>query len=285
MPYSETAGKIFGETAKRMKPYFADLKDDLQRAGITYTLEEYLSTALFIFFITFFFEAILLSFIFAIFINIVAALLLGFMLSLGISSLIFFLFYSYPSTISKSKEKSIKKSLPFAVSYLSAIASSKSNPIVMFKSMGNFKEYGEISKVFSNIARDIEFFGLTASSAMKKWAKRTPSKDLGELLWSMNTILLSGGDISIFLKQKSDELMNDYRRRIRKYSQDLSLYVEIYLTLIITGSIFFIILSAIIATISVDSSTTLIQSFVVFGLLPALSAGFIIIIKSMSPLE
>ncbi|MBI2579478.1 MAG: type II secretion system F family protein [Candidatus Aenigmarchaeota archaeon] len=285
MPYSEIAGNIFGEAARKIKPYFLDLKDDLQRAGITYTLEEYLSMAMFIFFITFFFEAILLSFIFALLVGIVMALVLGFMLALGISSFIFFLFYSYPTTMSKSKEKSIKKTLPFAVSYMSVISSSRPNPIVMFKSMGDFKEYGEISKLCSNVARDIEFFGLTVSSALKKWAKRTPSKDLKELLWSMNTILESGGDLTSFLKQKSDDLMADYRRSIRKYSQDLSLYVEIYLTLIITGSIFFIILSAIIATISSDSSTTLIQSFVVFGLLPALSSGFIVIIKSMSPLE
>lgn len=285
MFYFEISGKMFGETAKKLKPYFLDLRDDLQRAGITYTVEEYISTAIFVFFMTFFFETIFLSFIFAIFFDIVIALLLGFMLALGISSFIFFLFYSYPATISKSKEKSIKKSLPFAVSYMSSIASSKPNPVMLFKSMKEFKEYGEITKLCSNIARDIEFFGLTVSSALKKWAKRTPSKDLRDLLWSMNTIMISGGDLSLFLKQKSDDLMADYRRRIRKYSQDLSLYVEIYLTLIITGSIFFIVLSAIIATLSSDSSTTLIQSFVVFGLLPALSAGFIVIIKSMSPLE
>ena len=77
--------------------------------------------------------------------------------------------------------------------------------------------------------------------------------------------------------------MADYRRRIRKYSQDLSLYVEMYLTLIITGSIFFIVLSSIISTISAGLGTIMVQTFVVFALLPLLSIAFIILVKSTSP--
>ena len=79
--------------------------------------------------------------------------------------------------------------------------------------------------------------------------------------------------------------MTEYRRRIRKFSQDLSLIVEIYLTLIITGSIFFIVLSSIISAISPGLETVSIQSFVVFILLPFLSIAFIVLIKTISPTE
>jgi hypothetical protein len=79
--------------------------------------------------------------------------------------------------------------------------------------------------------------------------------------------------------------MADYQRKIRKFSQDLSLYIEIYLTLIITGSIFFIILSSIIAVLSAGLETVVIQSFIIFVLLPIFSIMFIVLIKSLSPLE
>jgi archaellum biogenesis protein FlaJ (TadC family) len=79
--------------------------------------------------------------------------------------------------------------------------------------------------------------------------------------------------------------MEDYRRRIRKYSQDLSVYVEIYMTLIMTGSIFFIVLSSTMSLISGGLGTAALQTFIVLVLLPLLSLGFILMIKGLSPLE
>jgi flagellar protein FlaJ len=96
-------------------------------------------------------------------------------------------------------------------------------------------------------------------------------------------MMTSGGNLALYLKEKSEEYMNDYRRRIRKYSQDLSLYVEMYLTLIITGSIFFIVLSSIISSISAGLGTIVLQSLIVFILLPLISIGFIFLIRSANP--
>ncbi|MEM7819572.1 MAG: type II secretion system F family protein [Candidatus Aenigmatarchaeota archaeon] len=286
MSYASLSFKLFGDISKSLRIYFLDIKEDLNRAGLMYTLEEYLSIALLTTTITFISEIVLLSFIFGIIVfDPILALLLGLLLSLTISSFIFFLFYSYPAAIAKTKENNIKKVLPFAVSYLATMSSSKVQPIVLFRTISEFDEYGEVAKEAKNIVRYVDMFGMTTTSAIKKQAKRTPSKELRELLWSMNILITTGGDLTTFLKQKSEELMADYRRRIRKYSQDLSLFVEIYLTLIITGSIFFIVLSSVISALSIGVETILIQSFIVFILLPLLSIGFIILIKSLSPLE
>ncbi|MBI2971226.1 MAG: type II secretion system F family protein [Candidatus Aenigmarchaeota archaeon] len=283
--YVNLSYRLFEDIVKLIKPYFLDIRDDLHRANLNYTLEEWLATAVFTTAWTFFLETIGLSFIFGLLAPPVIAIVLGLTLSLALSGLIFFLFYSYPATKAKTRESKIKKMLPFSVSYLSTISSAKVPPIVLFKTLAQFEEYGELAKEAGNIARDVEVFGMTFSEAVKKQSKRTPSTEFRELLWGINTVISSGGDLTIYLKNKGDELMNDYRRRIRKYSQDLSLFVEIYLTLIITGSIFFIVLSSIISAISGGLGTIFVQSFVVFILLPLLSIGFILIIKSISPLE
>lgn len=283
--YVRTAYKFFASMSKTIKPYFLDIKEDLQRANLSYTLEEYLSIALFTTAITFFLEGVLLAFVFGFLTTPSIAVFLSLTLSLTFSGLLFFLFYSYPATIARRREGKIKKILPFSVSYLATMASSRLSPIILFKTIARFKEYEEVSEEASNITRDVELFGMTFSSALKRHAKRTASKDLRELLWGMNSVIASGGDLASYLKERGEELMNDYRRRIRKYSQDLSLFVEIYLTLIITGSIFFIVLSSIISTITPGLGTIAIQSFVVFILLPILSILFIILIRSISPTE
>ncbi len=283
MSYAGFSYKIFGDLIRAIRPYFIEMKDDLKKAGISYTLEEYLSIAVLTTAMTFVLEAAILSFIFGLLVSPVIAIILALTLSTTISGVIFFLFYSYPTTASKSRSTKIKKILPFSVSYMSTIASSNVPPIEIFKTIVKFKEYGELTKEAENIVRDVELFGMTTSAAIKKQAKVTPSKDLRDLLYGINTMIITGGNLGAFLKEKNNELMADYRRRIRKYSQDISLYVEMYLTLIITGSIFFIVLSSIIATISSGLGTVMVQTFVVFILLPLLSIGFIIIVKSTSP--
>lgn len=285
MSYTSLSYKFFGSVSHSMRGYFPDVRENLHKAGMNYTLEEYLSIALFTTTITFVLETMGFSFIFGIFVAPVIAVLLAITLGGIISGLIFFFFYTYPSTLSKHRASSVKKSLPFAVSYMATISSSKMQPLTIFKTLSTFKEYGNVSKEAARIVKDVEIFGMTLSSALKKEAKRTPSKDLGDVLWGMNTMITTGGGLTEFLKGKSEDLMNDYRRSIRKYSQDLSLYVEIYLTLIITGSIFFIVLSSVISVMTGGIGTILIQSFIVFLLLPMLSIAFLILIKSISPLE
>ena len=283
MSYVDVSYRLFGGLTKAVRPYFLDIKEDLRKASINYTLEEYLSIALFTTIITFIIEAMMLSFVFGLFVSSVIAVILAMTLSMTISGMLFFLFYSYPTTASKGRNNKIKKILPFSVSYMATIASSNVPPINIFKTFSSFKEYGELTKETENIVRDVELFGMTTSAAIKKQAKVTPSKEFRDLLFGINTMITTGGNLGLFLKEKSEELMNDYRRRIRKYSQDISLYVEMYLTLIITGSIFFIVLSSIISTISAGLGTIMVQTFVVFALLPLLSIAFIILVKSTSP--
>jgi len=284
--YVNLCYKFFGNTSKSIRGYFLDIREDLQKANINYTLDEYISTSLFTTAVTFVIECILMAFIFGILLhNIFSSIFLSLTLSLSISGVLIFLFFSYPSTVANSCGSNIKKILPFTVSYMATVASARLPPITIFRTLSKFKEYGELAKEAENIVRSVDVFGMTFSAAIKKQAKTTPSQEFKDILWGINTVISSGGDLSTFLKQKSDGLMNDYKRRIRKYSQDLSLYVEIYLTLIITGSIFFIVLSSVIASISTDLGTIVLQSFVVFILLPLVSIGFIVILKSMSPIE
>lgn len=286
MSYIVFAYKMFGGIVNSIKNNFNDIKDDLHKSGLNYTLEEYLSEALLTTFITFFSILLILSFVLGIILeNIAISLVLALLCSLGASGVLFFLFYTYPSAVAKNKEAKIRKILPFAVSYMSTIASSKVPTLVIFKTLSKFKEYGEVAEEAGNITKDVEIAGMNLSYAVKKQAKRTASGEFRDLLWGVNTVMQSGGDMHIYLSQKNEEFMNTYRRAIRKYAADLSLYVEVYLTLIITGSIFFIVLSSIISAISGGTETVAIQSFVVFILLPLMSIGFILMVKSLSPTE
>ncbi|MBS3056047.1 MAG: type II secretion system F family protein [Candidatus Aenigmarchaeota archaeon] len=284
--YLELSYQIFGDFSKSIEKYFVDIKKDMQQANMPYTLREYLSMMIMTVAITFFAETVLLSFIFAVIeIPVISSMALALTLSFVITGILTLMFYTYPSALAKARSKNIEKVMPFATSYMSAISSGKVSIATLFKTVSQFKDYGDVAEESATIARNIELIGMSASASLVKQAEKTPSKKFKELLWGMNAIIASGGNLTFFLRNKNEEFMSNYRRAIRKYAQDLSVFIEIYLTLIVTGSIFFIVLSAVISTISSSLSITNIQFFVVFALLPVISIGFILLVKSISPTE
>jgi flagellar protein FlaJ len=187
---------------------------------------------------------------------------------------------------SGKRKKSIDASLPFGTTYLATIASSGAPPVAMFKILSQFSEYGELSKETGKIYRDVEAFGMDLVSAIRKTASRTPSEELKELLWGLDTVLTSGGNAGNFLHEKSRSFISEYRRRLEQYSRTLSLLIEIYLTIVLVGSIFFIIMTALMSILGgggTGISMIFIQFLVIFIVLPFSSIGFIALLKAISP--
>jgi flagellar protein FlaJ len=278
--------KFFGRSLEPFVGYFESIKYDLIKSNIGLSLSEYVYTMFFTLFLLFIVEFPSIVVILAIILKDAAiAFLFSFTLTTVILLLVFFLFYMYPSMVSGKRKKSIDASLPFGTTYLATIASSGAPPIAMFKILSQFKEYGELSKETGKIYRDVEAFGMDLVSAVRKTASRTPSEELKELLWGLDSVLTSGGNIGNFLHEKSRAFISDYRRSLEKYSRTLSLLIEIYLTVVLVGSIFFIIMTALMSILGGGEGTTtlFIQFLVIFIALPLASIGFIGLLKAVAP--
>ena len=270
--------------------YFKDIKRDLKRADINISLKEYIGIAIFSSILTFIFTLPSVSIIVGILVGgvngLISGLIAGFFISLFLSTGVFMSFYVYPSIKVSSRKKKIKHTLPFATLYLSTIAGTGTPPAAMFKLLANFKEYGEVSKEAEKISRDVHSFGADISSALRRAADRTPSEEFRELLWGMNNIISSGGDLRTFLRENSEQFMNEYRRDLDKFSKTLSVLVEIYITLIVVGSVFLIVLSSIMSPLGINTFVLIsIQIGGIFVFLPLASIMFIIMIKGVSPLS
>jgi flagellar protein FlaJ len=283
--YTKWSLRLFGKIVESQADFFADVRKDLKKAGMRLTVEEYISTALLTSILLFLIEFPLFSFIFSI-----LALGTGFsvFLSLTISfsiSIIFFLFFlSYPKFIIKDKEKSIEKTLPFAGIYLSTISNSGLPAHKVFEIFSRFDEFGEVTREIKRIVNDMKAFGLNVYDSIEKQIKRTPSKDMRDLLWSISSTIRSGGDLGIFLSAKSETFLNNYRRKLREFSHSLTVFLEIYLTLLVLGAIFFTILTSIMSGLGgTNISIVPLQFFMIFFFIPLVSIAFIVLINSASP--
>lgn len=287
--YTKKSIEYFSGIVEPYAQHFGDLRPDLAKANIRLSLKEYLSVACMTVTLIFIIELPLVAFIVGLVpgFSSFMALLFSFNMALFFCTITGFFFYTYPSLRVKGRAKKIDYSLPFATTYLATVSGSNAPPGMMFKVLSNFEEYEEIAKEARRIRKDIELLGMTIIEALRRAAKHSPSEKFRDLLWGMNTTLRTGGDLTEYLHGRAESFMRDYERSLNQYSKTLSTMLEIYLTLIIVSSIFFIIITTIISAFGISGAMggliTISQFSVIFIFLPVISLGFIYLLKKISP--
>ena len=272
---------------KKYSKSFSQVDVQLKKADLNYTLNEWLSmTALactvafplvsvFLFFMMFVVTGLFMD-------ALPFALLGGFI----VSGLVAVFMYYYPSQAAGSRKKKLENSLHFATIYMSTLAETGIPPYKIFNVLEKFTEFGEISRISRSIVRDMEVFGLDFNDALEKAANKAPFKDLKDLFWGMRATITTGGNLSGFLSQRSKKLTNDYRRRLEGYVKTLSLFLEIYITVVIVGSVFVLVLTTIMSILGGSGEQIqLIQLILVTIGLPTVSVVFVILLKTISPTE
>ncbi len=278
----------FAPVVRKYELYFLRLKEDLKKARIDVAAEKWAALV---------FLVGVLSFICALILGLPLALLLG---GFNLTSMLFLflttivvavsagaLTFFYPSLVAGERKKKITNAISFATIYLSTLSRSGFPPQDMFKLLSTFKEYGEISTEAAGITRDVEAMGMDLPTALTRAINRSPSPEWGELLAGIRTTVVVGGDISLYLAEKAKGFIADYKRRLTDFSNLLSLLVEVYITIVIVGAVFFIVISSIMVAIGgvpVATVKALNYALVLVGL-PLLTAAFILVVKGLSPLE
>lgn len=283
--YSDFCYDVVGSIALKYIDNFEGLRTQLSKANVEITLPEYVSMMFFTSAAVTGFSLLFFGITFTLSMG-VSGLIFAFVLTMILGSLSAAGFYLYPGIMMKSRGSQIRDTLPFATMYLSTLAGTGTSLPEIFKNLAEVDEYGEVSKEAEKISRDIETFGMDSSEALERAANRTPSEDFKELVWGINHVITTGGSLKQFLQQRSERLMDDYRRRVEEFSEQLSLLVEMYITVIIVGSIIFTSMSAVISSFSSSISPSLlvnIQVIAVFFGIPMISAMFIILVDGMSP--
>jgi len=284
--YSKISFRFFSQFSEDVSHYFGDLKLDLKKARIKLSLQEYLSIAVMTCFIVFLsiFPA-LSMFLGFVFVNPLLAFITSFSICLVSIVVTFWIFMNYPKTVIKDKAKKIDNSLPFATLYLSTVSSSKLPLHKIFEMFAQFSEYGELTDEIKGIMNDVKVFGVDIITALERAVERSPSRNLKELLWGMLSTFRSGGDITDYLKEVAVGLVNDYRRRLYEFSHQLTIYIEVYLTAMILGAIFFTILTSILSGIAQSGPTSVVslQFLIIFVFMPLISVLFIFLVRSSTP--
>jgi len=286
MNFQSLALAIFGKVVDKNIEFFEPVKHVLPKADIKIPLRTYLSVMLLVTVLTYL--AVLAFTVFLVFYVLKVQLLLAIAYSLFIPFLAaagVFLWYTfYPFQKSMIRKRSIEANLPFVITHMSSIADAGIPPSAIFHLISAFKEYGEVTKELSKIARNMEQFGMDPVRAIREVADRTPSEELRELLLGIVTTTESGGDIKLFLRTMGEQALFEWRIRRERFLQQMSTYAEFYVGIIIAAPLFLIALFAIMGLIQPNIAGYSIMDITklsIYLLIPAINLGFLFFLRSI----
>lgn len=276
---------IFGGLVDKYSKLFVTVKNSLPKADIKIPFRTYMSmvfltsvmvlfgSLIILFFVLPIFEqSLMMRIIYMIFIPIVS----------GISTLVFLTFY--PTQKLMSRRRDIETNLPFVLTHMGAVAESGVPPYVIFRLIGQFEEYGEISMEMRKIVRNIDMFGLDPLAAVKQVAEKTPSEDFKQILLGFVTTTESGGDIKTFLKTTGQQALFEWRMKREKFLQQLSAYAEFYTGLLIAAPLFIVALFSVMNMISPTMAGFNILDLMklsIYIIVPVLNGGFILFLRGV----
>jgi archaellum biogenesis protein FlaJ (TadC family) len=285
--YRKLALKWFGKTADRSLKHFEPLRQQLQYANMGILLRSWVSMI---------FLTTLLVYGVALAASAAAAAALGPDLLTAVSVILFvpllaaagtfLVFYTYPVQKAKRIRKSIDRNLPFALTHMSAIASSGIPPELMFELLTKFDEYGEVSRQASMIVRNIKTFGMSSVLAIREVSQRTPSFSFKQILNGIDSTIEKGGNLTEYLDEMAEKVLFDYRIKREKYLKTLSTYADIYTALLIAAPLMMLSILGILSVIGGDIAGFGVKDLMVLitlGIIPLLNIGFLLFIHVTHP--
>lgn len=284
--YKRLAVVFFGRFA-RVKG-FQKLKPQLEAAGIVVLLKTYVAIIIFTTFLTYVLSLAGVFIFFSFFPLFDPSTTVTFIVTVPVFAALaaFAGMYFYPGQKSSAVRKSIDNDLPFALTHLSALASSGVSPEFMFELLAGFKEYKDISRQSFLIVRNIKTFGMSSVSAINAVANTTPSPTFKQVLSGITFTVEKGGNLVDYLKQFADREMFSYRLRRERYLKTLSTYADIYTALLIAAPLMMLSILGILGVIGgqiVGLTIPELIATMTFFLLPAMNIAFLAFIHLTYP--
>ena len=190
-------------------------------------------------------------------------------------------FRYYPSIKTWERKGKIDMNLPYAISYISAMASIGVYPFTIFKKLAGADEtYGEVSRELKLLVRDVDLLGFDFITALKKLVATTPSSNMRAFLQGAVTTTLSGGDMGSYFVSTAREYMGERRKRYQAFIQTLELFAEFYVIGAVAAPLLLVVVLSIMVFLGGASIEGL--SAIIYFVIPLGSAAFIFLVGTVS---
>ena len=206
----------------------------------------------------------------------------GLIFFLIIAAFTYGLIMAYPPMKADSRKRAINATMPHATAFLYVMQRGGGMTIYdIMKSLSKYSHlYGTTSREFGNIVRDIEYFGKDLQDSLWDAADRTPSEQFKDLVDGLISIVSSGGDITLYLKNKTDVYKSNANKEHKRFLETLGLLAEVYITVFVVGPLFLMVILVVMNMIDNGGPTTLY--ILVYGAIPFGTMIFLIFLDMLT---
>lgn len=302
--FERVAFKLLGSYAEKKRDAYSQLRNDLVTARMKVPFEVYLSTAYLSSVIAGLVAAVLLGIV-TYLLNIPSmikyqgavpdfmlvisqySLIIGTILAVVISlavvgGITFLIFLIYPSMIAGNRRRNIDATLPYAINYITAMSTAGIPPAEIFRQLGGSPMYGESAVEARFIAMEIDLFGKDLIDALRLISATTPSLRMKEFLQGAMGCISAGSSLTEYFRTKAEQYSLENRQSQKLFLDTLGLISESYVTAMVAGPLFLIILQSIMTILS-QSTQPMMLYVIIYMIIPFGSLMFVILISSMTP--
>jgi flagellar protein FlaJ len=302
--FERVSWKMFGGRAQKKRDKYAELRNALMAARFKVSSEVYITTAYLASLIAGVVAAMVLGLVTYLFnlpgmvtyhgeapetlvglsqnslvIGTIAAAIVSFVVFAGIT---FVIFNVYPSFIAGNRRRNIDATLPYAINYITAMSTAGIPPAEIFRQLGQSPMYGESSVESRYIAMEVDLFGRDLIDALRIISSTTPSLRMKEFLQGTMGCVSSGSNLTEYFRTKAEQYALENRQTQRMFLETLGLISESYVTAMVAGPLFLIILQSIMSILSHETQPMFLYA-IIYVLIPLGSIAFVVMISAMTP--
>lgn len=195
---------------------------------------------------------------------------------------IFIIFILYPRVRGWERKKGIDGHLPYAISWMSFMATTGVIPYMIFKKLAEAEEFfGEVSQEAKLVVKDVELLGFDFISALRNLASVTPSTNMRTFIQGAITNALSGGELGTYFVSKAREAMEENRKKFNEFISTLSLISEVYIIGMVAAPILIIVMFA--AMMMLGGASPMMLMAIIYGYIPLGSLLFLLLTDALTP--
>ncbi len=302
--FQRIAFRLLGKYAGRKRDKYSDLRNSLLTARMKIPFEVYLSTAYLASSVIGIVSAILLGTVtwlfdvpgmityqgevpevllslnqYSLIIGTLLATIISFAVVAGITFVVFLL---YPGFVSGNRKRNIESTLPYAINYVTAMSTAGIPPAEIFRQLGSSTIYGESATEARFIALEIDLFGRDLIDALRVVSSTTPSFRMKEFLQGSMGCISAGSNLTEYFRNKAEQYALENRQTQKMFLETLGLIAESYVTAMVAGPLFLIILQSIMSILSSQSQPFMLY-IIIYLIIPFGSIAFVILISTMTP--
>jgi len=194
----------------------------------------------------------------------------------------FILFILYPRVKCWERKRKIDGHLPYAISWMSFMATAGVIPYLIFKKLSEAEEFfGEVSQEAKLVVKDVELLGFDFISALRNLTSNTPSTNLRTFIQGSLTNSLSGGEMGTYFTSKARETMEENRKKFAEFIEGLGLISEVYIIGLVAAPLLVVVMFT--AMMMLGGASPVLLMVIIYGYIPLGSMMFVLLTDTMTP--